>query len=122
MNTFNQILEMTHTPEPIPPEYDWRKELWVDEGKVRDLSYYIAHHILTAIAVDGDDDQGHEDQQVALLLSPQVTERVWKSEEVVLRARVALAATIGVDRMITRWIEVLGSVDAKNNRPKGQTP
>lgn len=114
--------EMLVTPKPIPPDYDWRKEPWVNDTNIRALSYYIAQHVLTAMAADGDDPADEQDERCFALLHPELTERVWKSSmaEDVIHYREACAAAMGIDRLITRWIQATGSVDAEGLVPRRQ--
>lgn len=108
-----RLRDLCRTPDPMPENYDWRKEPWVDEKKVRALSHYIAHHVLTALAADSMPDNSEEDEQVLLLLSPEATEPIWRSPQAdeIIRYRVACAAAMGIDKVISAWIKDKGSID-----------
>lgn len=118
-----QLHEQTRTPRPIDPNYDWRKEPWVNDDNVRALSYYIAFHILTAMQAEGDDAQEEEDERVFLLLSPELTESVWKgpNSDEIIRARQAAAAAMGIDKLISQWISKLGSIDSEGPKQKANS-
>jgi hypothetical protein len=108
-----RLREQTRTPTQFNDDYDWRKEPWVDDEKLRNLSQYIAHHILTAMRADGDNKQEQEDDRVWLLLSPVLTEKTWKSPQAseIIRYREVCAAAMGIDKMISQWLHRFGSID-----------
>jgi hypothetical protein len=114
--------DVTKTPSPIPPDYDWRKESWVNDDKIRALSYYIAYHVLTAMAGAGDDDRDENDQQVFVALNPAIAEKIWKSPaaDEIIDPRLLCALAQGIDELITKWIETLGSIESKG-MPKRPT-
>ncbi len=90
-------------------------EPWVDDSQVRALSHYIAFHVLTSLAA-GDDDNAQEeqDEQVFCLLNPQLMERIWKSGSIgeIVHYRLATAAAMGIDKLISQWIRAYGSIEA----------
>ncbi len=107
------LREQARTPRPIPRGYDWRKEPWVNDANTRALSHYIAFHVFTGMAAGGDDKQDIRDEQVVMLLSPEVTEQVWKGPHAaeILDNRTVCAACMGIDKLITEWVKRLGSID-----------
>lgn len=109
-----ELKRQTRTPRPVPDGYDWRKEPWVADESTRALSHYIAAHILVALQTAGDDEADERDNVALSLLCPEMTELVWKSPSAdeVLDYRLLCAATMGIDKLISRWMDRFGSVDA----------
>jgi hypothetical protein len=107
--------DQTRTPRNPPPDYDWRKELWVNDEPVRSLSYYIAFHVIVAMRTAGDDKIDERDNVTLTLLCPEITEMVWKGQGAneVIDNRIACAAAMGIDKLISQWMKRFGSIDAK---------
>ncbi len=108
--------EQTETPKNAK-NWDWRKEVWADDSKVRSVAYQMAVHALAVMSVEGDDDQNQQDSQVHLALHPELTDQLFKSRVLndVIHARLLAAVGIGFDEIITQWMKRFG--DISHNGP-----
>lgn len=108
------------TPESLPPDYDWRKEPWVDESGITDLEYTQAFHVVTAMAAAPTTDdataQDEEDAVVFAMLRPDAMERIYCTEQAdeVCRYRVVTAVAISLRLMREAWVRKHGSAEAKD--------
>ena len=114
--------EMCKTPSPVPDDYDWRTEAWLDETATRDISHYLAFHLITSLALESVNNGNEEDAQVFALLQPEITERYWKSKlaDKIVNYRLVSAAAAGIDKIISQWLKERGSIDSTGPRKRGE--